>query len=171
MTDPALLPSSASRNARLRADEELIRIMTKAVNELGLEWSLPEEPPRSSLDEWFLPGRHQALRQHSSPFFPEVHDKLTKSWRAPYSPRIRPSAPVALTSVDGTEDKGYEHLPPLDESVATHLCPSTAIGCKARDEPLHKWLQRFTRWLCSRSSRPRCSPMRKPVCMQLLSRT
>ncbi len=30
-TDPALLPSSASRNARLRADEELIRVMTKAV--------------------------------------------------------------------------------------------------------------------------------------------
>ncbi len=37
VTDPTLLPSSSSRNARLRADEELIRIMTKAVNELGLE--------------------------------------------------------------------------------------------------------------------------------------
>ncbi len=33
VTDPTLLPSSASRNARLRADEELIRVMTKAVNE------------------------------------------------------------------------------------------------------------------------------------------
>ncbi len=71
VADPALLPSSASRNARLRADEELIRIMTKAVNELGLEWSPPEEP--------FLPGRHQALRQRSSPFFPEVQDELTES--------------------------------------------------------------------------------------------
>ncbi len=60
VTDPALLLSSASRNARLRArmDEELIRAMTKAVNELGLEWSLPEEPSRSRQDECFFPGRH-----------------------------------------------------------------------------------------------------------------
>ncbi len=62
--------------------------MTKAVNELGLEWSPPEEPSRSRLDEWFLPGRHQALRQRSTPFFPEVHDELTKSWQAPYSSHI-----------------------------------------------------------------------------------
>ncbi len=121
VTDPALLPSSASRNARLRADEELIRIMTKAVNELGLEWSLPEEPSRSRLEEWFLLGCNQAFRQRSSPFFTEVQDELTESWRGPYSSRIRPSASVALTSVDGTEEKVYEHLPPLDESVAAHL--------------------------------------------------
>ncbi len=92
VSDPALLPSSASRNARLRVDEEL---MTKAVNKLGLEWSPPVEPSSSRLDEWFLPGRHQALGQRSSPFFPEVHDELTKSWHAPYSTCIRPSASTA----------------------------------------------------------------------------
>ncbi len=80
----------------------------------------------------FLPGRHEALCQRSSPLFPEVLDELTKSWRAPYSSRIRPSTSAAFTSVDGAEEKGYEHLPPLDESVATHLCPPTAIGWKAR---------------------------------------
>ncbi len=32
VTDPTLLPSFASCNARLRADEEFIRVMTKAVN-------------------------------------------------------------------------------------------------------------------------------------------
>ncbi len=108
VTDPALLPSSSSRNARLRADDELIRVMTKAVNELGLEWSPPEEPSRIRLDEWFIPGRHQALHQRSSPFFPEVHDELTKLWSAPYSSRICSSASAALTSVDGAEEKGYE---------------------------------------------------------------
>ncbi len=118
--------------ARFRVDEELIRVMTKAVNELGLEWSRPEEPSRSRLEEWFLLGRHQALRQRSSPFFPEVHYELTKLWRAPYSSWIRPSASVALTSIDGAEEKGYKHLPPLDESVAAHLCSPTAIGWKAR---------------------------------------
>ncbi len=113
VTDPALLPSSALRNARLRADEELIGVMTKAVNELGSN-GLP-------------------LRSHlAAPFFPEVHDELTKSWHAPHSSCIRPSASTALTSVDVTEEKECEHLPPLDESVATHLCPPTAIGWKAR---------------------------------------
>ncbi len=80
----------------------------------------------------FSRGASWPTRQRSSPFFPEVHDKLTKSWRAPYSSRIRPSASSALTSVDGAEEKGYEHLPHLDESVAAHLCPPTAIGWKAR---------------------------------------
>ncbi len=132
LTDPALFPPSSSRSARPRMDEELLRVMTKAVNELGLEWSPPEEPSRSRLDEWFVPGRQLAPRQRSSPFFPEVHDELTKSWHAPYSSRIRPSASSALTSVNGAEEKGYEHLPHLDESVAAHLCPPTAIRWKAR---------------------------------------
>ncbi len=132
VTDPALLPLSSSRSARPRTDDELVRVMSKAVGELGLEWSPPQEPSRSRLDEWFLPRRQQAPRQRSSPFFPEVLDELTKSWRAPYSSRIRPSVSSALTSVEGTEEKGYEHLPPLDESVVAHLCPPTAIGWKVR---------------------------------------
>ncbi len=38
----------------------------------------------------------------------------------------------ALTTVDGAEEKGYERMPQLDESVAAHLCPPTAIGWKAK---------------------------------------
>ncbi len=182
VADPALLPSSASRSARLKADDTLICVMTKAFNELGLEWSPPEEPSRSKLDEWFLPGRHQVLSQRSSPFFPKVHDELTKSWCAPYSSRIRPSTSAALTSVGGTEEKGYEHLPPLDESVDTHLCPPMAIGWKAIGYHIHpshaelhlhspdaptqrldRLLQRYTQWLCFRSFKPRRLPTRMPV--------
>ncbi len=47
LTDPDLLPLSSLHNARHRTDEELVRVMSKSVNELGLEWSLPEEPSRS----------------------------------------------------------------------------------------------------------------------------
>ncbi len=70
--------------------------------------------------------------QRPSPFFPEVHDKLTRSWRSPYSARLRTSASSALTTIDGAEEKGYERMPQLDESVAAHLCPPTAIGWKAK---------------------------------------
>ncbi|KAI2652720.1 ORF V: Enzymatic polyprotein [Labeo rohita] len=134
INDPAPLPSADTSDPRSKTgmDAELFRVLTRAVDELGLEWSPPEEPPRSLLDEWFLPGRRQAPRQRASPFLPEVHEELTRSRRAPYSARLRASSSSALTSVDGAEDKGYEKLPPLDESVAAHLCPPTAIGWKTK---------------------------------------
>ncbi len=58
VTDPApsCLPAP-------RMDAERFRVLSKAVEELGLEWSPPEEPSRSRLDEWFLPGRRQAPQQ------------------------------------------------------------------------------------------------------------
>ncbi len=112
-------------------DAKLLCVLSKAVKELGLEWSPPEEPSGRRLDEWFLLGHRQAPCQRSSPFFPEVHDKLTRSWRAPYAARFCTFASSALTSVDGAEDKGYEKLPPLDKSVAAHLCPSSALAGRA----------------------------------------
>ncbi len=49
--------------------------------------------------------------------------------------RLRASSSSALTLVDGAEEKDYDSLPPLDESVAGHLCPPTAIGWKIK--PAH----------------------------------
>ncbi len=132
VTDPAPSGLPAPSAAKAGMDAELFRVLSKAVEELGLEWSPPEEPSRSRLDEWFLPGRRQAPQQRPSPFFPEVHDELTRSWRSPYSARLRTSASSALTTIDGAEKKGYERMPQLDESVAAHLCPPTAIGWKAK---------------------------------------
>ncbi len=62
IADPALLPSSAPSAAKAGLDAKLLRILLKAVEELGLEWSPPEEPSRSRLYEWFLPGLRQAPR-------------------------------------------------------------------------------------------------------------
>ncbi|ROL55046.1 hypothetical protein DPX16_20307 [Anabarilius grahami] len=130
--DPAPLPPLEPIEHGQGMDAELFRILSKAVEELDLEWAPPEEPSRSLLDEWFLPGHRQAPRQRSAPFFPEVHQELTKSWRAPYSARLHTTHRSALTAVDGSEQKGYEHLPPLDEAVAAHLCPPTAVGWKTK---------------------------------------
>ncbi len=47
-------------------------------------------------------------------------------------PTLRASSSSSLTSVDGAEEKGYDSLPSLNESVAVHLCLPTAIGWKAR---------------------------------------
>ncbi|KAI2646209.1 ORF V: Enzymatic polyprotein [Labeo rohita] len=130
VNDPAPLPSADTSGPRIGTgmDTELFHVLTRAVDELGLEWSPPEEPSHSLLDEWFLLGRRQAPHQRASPFFPEVQEELTRSWRAPYSACQRTSSSSAPTSVDGAEDKGYEKLPPLDELVVAHLCPPTAIA-------------------------------------------
>ncbi|KAL0183542.1 hypothetical protein M9458_019238, partial [Cirrhinus mrigala] len=112
VNDPAPLPTGTGMDA------ELFRVLTRAVDELGLECSPPEEPSRSLLDEWPLAnGPPHSFQSHGAP---------------PYSACLRTSSSSALTSVDGAEDKGYEKLPPLDESVAAHLCPPTAIGWKAK---------------------------------------
>ncbi len=63
ITDPAPSRLPAPSAAKAGMDAELFRVLSKAVKELGLEWSPPEEPSRSRLDEWFLPGRRQAPQQ------------------------------------------------------------------------------------------------------------
>lgn len=60
-----------------------------------------------------------------------VHKELTRKWRDHYSARVNPSTSAALTIVDGTDERGYCKLPPLEEAVAVHLCPLSAMGLKA----------------------------------------
>ncbi len=122
VTDPALLSSSALCSARLRADEELVQGCQRLSTSSGSNGLRLRNHLASGWTSGFY-RHHQALHQRSYPFFTEVHDELTKSWCAPYSSHIRPSASVAHTSVDGAEEKGYTHLPPLDESMAAHICP------------------------------------------------
>ncbi len=74
--------------------------------------------------------------------------------RPPSSPKYTTSSQNRGT-VDDTEEKGYERLPPLDESVAAHLCPPTAIRWKARaSHPSKLWICTcWTRLLGSWTSR------------------
>ncbi len=164
-----LVPRSCPLVSSPGMDADLFRILSNAVEE-GLEWSPTEEPFRSHLDEWFLPERGRAPRQQSSPFFPEVHDEITKSWHAPYSSRLRASSSSALTSVEGTEEKGYDSLTPLDESVAAHLYPPTATGRKAKAAHPSK-LCRMTSALAGRaysSAGQAASALHSKVVLQVL---
>ncbi len=79
VTDHALLPSSAPSAAKAGTVAELLCVLSKAFEELGFEWSPPEEPSHS----------RQAPRQRSSPFFPKVHDELTISWLHRWPPYFR----------------------------------------------------------------------------------
>ncbi len=149
-----------------------------------------EEPSRSRLDECFLMRRYQSPPPTFVTLLPRSSYEVTILWYAPHSCLIRSSASVALTSIDSTQKKGYEHLPPPGWVCGRTLLPAHSYRMEGEGEPsiqavqshictcwtcllgrLDKRLQHFTRWLCSRSSRLRCSPIRKPVWIQPLSGT
>ncbi|KAI2653889.1 ORF V: Enzymatic polyprotein [Labeo rohita] len=113
-------------------DAELSAMLLRAAKEIGLE--VPKTPPAdpSRLDDWFL-GRAPAAPPHSPPvpFFPEVHEELVRTWRAPHSSRPRPSS-SPLASLDGGAARGYEAVPQVEHAVAVHLCPRGAATWRDR---------------------------------------
>ncbi len=50
----------------------------------------------------------------------------------PTRPAYVPLLPLPSLRSKARKEKGYDSLPPLDESVAAHLCPPTASGRKAK---------------------------------------
>ncbi|KAI2645082.1 ORF V: Enzymatic polyprotein [Labeo rohita] len=124
--DSAALPPSGVA-ALPESDPEMAAMLSRAAVSVGLEWNPPPCPEPSWLDDWFL-GAARAGSQLPAPvpFFPEVHEEVTKPWMAPFSTRSRSGPSSILTTLDGGVAKGYVELPPVEWSVAMQLCPKTA---------------------------------------------
>ncbi len=126
-------------------------------------------------------------RQRSSPFFPEVHDELTNRGTPPTClasvllPPL-PSPPLTALKIRNTSACPLWMSPwpristcprLLDGRLGQAIRPSHAEPLlHSMDTPtrrLDKQLWLCTLWPCSRCSRPRCSPVKRPVWMQLHS--
>ncbi len=112
---------------------------------------------------------------------PSLYDELTKLWRTPT--RLSSTLQLQLLSHPLTVLKIKDTSTCLLKmNLWLHISarPQLSDGRRRRairpscaephlpslDAPTRWWdkrLQHFTQWLCSRSSRPRCSPVRKPV--------
>ncbi len=57
-----------------------------------------------------------------------MHEEVTRSWRAPFSARNRPSASSVLTTLDGGAAQGYVEIPPVECAIAMQLCPQCAAA-------------------------------------------
>ena len=124
--DSAALPPSGSV-ALPESDPEWTAMLSRAAEKVGLVWNPPPRPEPSRLDDWFLgAGRAGSQRSAPVPFFPEVHEELTRSWSASYSARLRPSGSSLLITLDGGAAKGYVDVPPVERAVAMQLCPASA---------------------------------------------
>ncbi len=107
-------------------DPEMMAMLSRAANRVGLVWNPPPCPEPSRLDDWFL-GVARAGSQPPTPvpFFPEVHEELTGTWKAPFTARNCASGPSSLTTLDGGAAKGYTRIPPVERAVAMQLCPNS----------------------------------------------
>ncbi len=94
----------------------------------GCSYRRPPSPERSRLDDWFLGAQAERRQPPPVPFFPEVHEEVTRSWKAPFSARNRPSASSVLTTLDGGVAQGYVGVPPVERAIAMQLCPQGAAA-------------------------------------------
>ncbi len=57
-----------------------------------------------------------------------MHEEVTRSRKAPFSARNRPSASSVLTTLDGGAAQGYVEVPPVERAIAMQLCPQGAAA-------------------------------------------
>ncbi len=125
--DSAALPPSGVV-ALSEPDPEMTAMLSRAAENVGLVWNPPPRPDPSRLDEWFLGGGRAGFqRPPPVPFFPEVHEELTRSWKAPFTARNKPCGSSPLTTLDGGAALGYTGIPSVERSVAMQLCPTVHL--------------------------------------------
>ncbi len=108
-------------------------MLVQAAMSIRLEVNRPPSPEPSRLDDWFLgAGCGSQPRSAPVPFFPEVHEELTKSWVAPFTARSRSSISSVVSILDGGSTSGYAGIPQVERANAVHLCPRNAATWRNR---------------------------------------
>ncbi len=124
--DSAAFPPSCVV-ALFEPDPEMTAMLSRAAENVGLVWNPPPCPDPLRLDEWFLGGgRAGSQRPPPVPFFPEVHEELTRSWKAPFTAQNKSCGSSPLTTLDSGAALGYTGIPSVERSVAMQLCPTAA---------------------------------------------
>lgn len=72
--------------AQSESEAELMAMFLQLAKSIRLEVNSPTSPERSRIDDWYLDsGRESQPCSALVPFFLEVHEELTKMWKAPYT--------------------------------------------------------------------------------------
>lgn len=97
------------------------------------------------MDDWYFGSARTTHSQPLLPFFPKLHDELTRSWKTLFSSRSRPFPPSPLTFLEGGTAKGYVGIPTVERPVSMQLCPA-GVAATWRDRPT------LPSWACRHSS-------------------
>ncbi|KAL0160102.1 hypothetical protein M9458_043827, partial [Cirrhinus mrigala] len=135
-------PSEADATTELTApaaksqsvvDAEMAAALQRAAKEIGVVWVPLPSPEPSRLDDWFLgSGRDSRPRSSPVPFFPEVHEELTKSWKAPLLVQSRYTNSLSLTTLNWGPARGYTEVAQVERAVVMHLYPQNAASWRGR---------------------------------------
>ncbi len=108
-------------------------MLSRATEKLVLDW--PEEPRESrasKLDERFLSGAHSKPERTKLPFFSDLHQEISRSWKQPFSSRLTNAAAADFTNLVVSVEQGYTAMPVVEDTLASHLSPSLAPSWKSR---------------------------------------
>ncbi len=115
------------------AYSELVDVLSRATEKLALDWpDEPRESPASKLDERFLSGPNSRPERRKLPFFSDLHQEISRSWKQPFSSRLTNVAAADFTNLVGSVEQGYTAMPVVEDTLASHLSPSLAPSWKSR---------------------------------------
>ncbi len=137
--DSAALPPSG-RVALPESDPELTAMLSRAAESIGLHYRRPPSPERSRLDDWFLGAQAECRQPPPVPFFPEVHEEVTRSWKAPFSAETGLVPPPSSPPSTAERPKGMWRSPqssaPLPCSFARKALPPGGVIHAFRPGPV-----------------------------------
>ncbi len=108
-------------------------MLSRATEKLSLDWpDEPRESQASKLDERFLSGPNSRPKRRKLPFFSDLHQEISRSWKQPFSSRLTNAAAVDFTKLVGSVEQGYTAIPVVEDTLASHLSPSLAPSWKSR---------------------------------------
>ncbi len=133
---PALvdaLPPSSQEARPSAAYSELVDVLSRATEKLALDWpDEPRESRASKLDERFLSGANSKPERRKLPFFGDLHQEISRSWKQPFSSRLTNVAAADFNNLVGSVEQGYTAMPVVEDTLASHLSPSFAPSWKSR---------------------------------------
>ncbi len=109
--EPALadaLPPSGQEVRPSATYSELVDMLSRATEKLALDWpDEPRESRASKLDERFLSGPNSKPEWRKLPFFSDLHQEISRSWKQPFSSRLTNAAAADFTNLVGSVEQGY----------------------------------------------------------------
>ncbi len=127
------LPPSGQEARPSAANSELVDVLSRATEKLSLDWpDEPRESQASKLDERFLSGPNSRPERRKLPFFSDLHQEISRSWKQPFSSRLTNAAAADFTNLVGSVEQGYTAILVVEDTLASHLSPSLAPSWKSR---------------------------------------
>ncbi|KTF87032.1 hypothetical protein cypCar_00043644 [Cyprinus carpio] len=118
------LPLSGQEKCTSLSYSELLDIVTRTVDKLGLEWD--SEPAKNQaqlkLDDRFLYSLITSQPCRPLPFFQVLHHKISRSWKQPFSVCI--TNPADFATVSKMAEHGYAVIPAIEKTLVLNSAPS-----------------------------------------------